>query len=374
MANIRERVEIFTAKTLDEAHEMAAAEFGAEVSDITFEVIESPKKGLFGTKGEFRVRAIYTPSANSFDAVQMTANSGRNSGSNPDRPSSAASAPAETPSAPRKPMQVITDSAQLEKFKPTVDYVDGILAQLGVGKYEIAVKKEGDNNVIDISGENLGAIIGRRGETLDALQYLAILANNRGSEENTRLRLVVDCNGYREKRTETLETLAVRTCAKVIKQGRRVTLEPMNPYERRIIHSKVSEIEGVFSNSIGDEPYRKVVISAERVKPRERNDGGRDNRDGRDNRERRDNRDNRGGRGGGGGFRGRSDNDVIPQRIPGEVANAVHSKSYKQSSGYATSFEREYKRGFDDAPVDAPILQEVIDVEKSTALYGKIEL
>jgi len=395
-----EKVEIFTAKTLDEAHEMAANEFGANVSDITFEVIESPKKGLFGTKGEFRVRAIYVPTGQNTPVQEMSWNDGRakQEGSNPDAAAAVAPVKTATPATatpataatPKKPAELIIDPAELEKFKPTIDYVSSIMEHLiGAGGYEIAVKKDGDNNVIDICGSNLGAIIGRRGETLDALQYLAILANNRGSEENARLRLVVDCNGYREKRTETLEVLAVRTCAKVIKQGRRVTLEPMNPYERRIIHSKVSEIDGVFSNSIGDEPYRKVVISAERVKPRERNDsrdshGSRDNRDrrdSRDNRDRRDNRDNRGGnRGGGGGFRGRSDNDVIPQRIPGEVSNAVHSKSYKQSSGYATSFEREYKRSFEDSAApdnlsDTPLSAEISkDVLDSTALYGKIEL
>jgi spoIIIJ-associated protein len=349
---------IFTAKSFDEAKEMASAEFGADVLDIQFEIIEQPKKGLFGTKGEFRVRAIY-------ESV--------NDSASPAVPPPAKPAPTVKPaaSAARRTGIVITDPAELEKFKPIMEYVDKVLAQLGAKGYTISVKVVGDNNVIDIGGDNLGAIIGRRGETLDALQYLAILANNRGSEENARLRLLVDCNGYREKRTETLEALATRTSAKVIKQGRRVTLEPMNPYERRIIHSKVAEIDGVFSGSIGDEPYRKVVISAEVVKRRsgERDSGGarRDSGGG----------DRRGGRGGGGrrDFRdNRSDRDVIPQRIPGEVSNAVHSKSYKQSSGFSTSFEREYKRSLDDAPTVPEISQDTVDVEKSATLYGKIEL
>jgi len=129
----------------------------------------------------------------------------------------------------------------------------------------------------------------------------------------------------------------------------------MNPYERRIIHSKVAEIDGVYSNSIGDEPYRKVVISAEIAKRRPYSDRGGRN----DNRGRRDNNS------------GRSDRDVIPARTPGAVSNAVESKSYKKSAGFSTSFEREYKRTV--AP-DTEISQDTVDVEKSASLYGKIEL
>jgi spoIIIJ-associated protein len=258
------------------------------------------------------------------------------------------------------------------RFAPVVEYIEKILANLGAKGYSINVKTVGENNVIDITGDNLGIIIGRRGETLDSLQYLAILANNRSSEENAKLRLVVDCNGYREKRAETLEALAIRTSSKVIKQGRRVTLEPMNPYERRIIHSKVAGIDGVFSNSVGEEPYRKVVISAEVVKKRQRDgapaassDSGRDSRG---NRTRRDNR----GRSDNRGREPRRDRDVIPERIPGAVSNAVQSKSYKQSTGFSTSFEREYKRSLSEAPVE--FSQDTVDVEKNTSLYGKIEL
>ncbi|MCL2755409.1 MAG: KH domain-containing protein [Oscillospiraceae bacterium] len=384
-----EKIEIFTAKTFDEAKEMAAEAFGADMLDIQFEIIEQPKKTLFGSKGDFRVRAIYETAQEAMPQASLQTSPQTSKGVQPPRVSVANQQPAPRDkfgkfgdtSAPKTSAVPIADPAELEQFKPTVEYVDGILKHLGIKGYGIEVNKAGDNNIINITGESLGAIIGRRGETLDALQYLSILANNRAAEENARLRLVVDCNGYREKRTETLEVLAVRTCAKVIKQGRRVTLEPMNPYERRIIHSKVSEIEGVFSNSIGEEPYRKVVISAERVKPRE----NRDNRDRRDNRGGRDNRsggaarDNRDNRGGGGFNRGRTDNDVIPQRIPGEVSNAVHSKSYKQSAGFSTSFEREYKRDLDAAaPADTPISPEAAEASRevmdSTALYGKIEL
>ena len=340
-----ERTEIFTAKTFDEAKAMASEAFGADVLDIEFEVIEQPVKKLLGMKGEFRVRAIYTAPAPAVAPVTPAA------------PVVSTPAPAPTQAA----ATVASNSDDSGCFAPTVEYIKNILTQLGVADYTIDVKKVGDNNVINISGDKLGAVIGRRGETLDSLQYLAVLTTNRESncEDSERPRLLVDCNGYREKRAETLEALAVRTANKVIKQGRRLTLEPMNPYERRIIHSKVSSIDGVFSNSIGEEPYRKVVISAEVVKRRSHGDSDR-NRSGnsRDrDRNRRNDRNNE------------RDKTVLPVHTPGAVSNAVQSKSYKQSSGFSTSFEREYKRS-----VETEISQDTVDFEKSASLYGKIEL
>ncbi|MDE6103981.1 MAG: single-stranded DNA-binding protein, partial [Oscillospiraceae bacterium] len=107
-------------------------------------------------------------------------------------------------------------------------------------------------------------VIGRRGETLDALQYLSSLVANR--IEGDYIRISLDSCGYREKREETLKSLAERISEKVLKNGRSTVLEPMNPYERRIIHSVVSKIDGVNSKSIGEEPYRKIVISSDNPK------------------------------------------------------------------------------------------------------------
>ena len=129
----------------------------------------------------------------------------------------------------------------------------------GLENFQInAIRRDG-NIVLDITGDKLGVVIGRRGETLDSLQYLTILASNR--TEESYCRISIDCNGYRDKRRETLESLAKRTSAKVIKQGRKIALEPMNPYERRIIHTTIQEIEGVDSHSIGSESDRRVVIT-----------------------------------------------------------------------------------------------------------------
>ena len=188
---------------------------------------------------------------------------------------------------------------------------------------------------MNITGEKLGIVIGKRGETLDSLQYLTILASNRSEESYCRISL--DCNDYRDKRRETLDALARKTSAKVIKQGRKIALEPMNPYERRIIHSCVAEIEGVSSRSTGTEPYRKVVIYADKPKF--------------DNRRR------------GSGSRRSSD--------------GTSTRSYRQSSGFSTSFEREYKRKQyqpDENANAGEFSKETVDTEKNATLYGKIEL
>lgn len=211
MAEIKK---IFTAKSIEEAKAMAAQEFGAEESKITFNVIEEPKKGLFGkVKGEAKVEACYEQS-----------------------------------------------KAQLAG-----EYIKSILANMGIAN-EISIEESEEGATIEILGDTTGAVIGRRGETLDAIQYLASMTANRGDKEYYRI--TVDCCGYREKRKAILEELAAKIAKTVIRTGRTSTLEPMNPYERRIIHSAVAAIEGVTSKSIGEEPYRKVVISSTNPRPK----------------------------------------------------------------------------------------------------------
>ena len=209
--------EIFSAKSVDEAKAMAAEKFGTDESQITFTVIEEPKKSLFGKlKGEARVQADYTP-----------------------------------PAPPAK-----SEIAQ--------KYISSILDKMGIDSSSTIEESE-SGAVITFNGDSSGAIIGRHGETLDALQYLASMICNKGEKEYYRI--TIDSCGYREKRKQTLEELAVKISKSVIKTGRSTALEPMNPYERRIIHSAVSEIEGVESRSVGEEPHRKVIISSTAKKP-----------------------------------------------------------------------------------------------------------
>lgn len=313
----------YVAKTEESAKEQAVNEFralGISENDITFEILEQPVKKLFGTKGDYKIRATAPDSAAESEEAQTEEE---------------AAVPDDMPEQKVSEIPADVDVLESEKVKNAQKYLRKVLDSLGLENYTINTVQREDTVLLDIVGDKLGVIIGRRGETLDALQYLTILASNKA--ENSYCRISVDCNGYREKRKETLEALAEKTANKVLRQGRRITLEPMNPYERRIIHSKVATIEGVYSNSIGEEPFRKVVISSNTKPAFNRSDRG-----------------DRGGRKGG---------DRRGSYTPG--------RSYKQSSGFSTSFEREYKRTQSE-PVEYS--QETVDIEKNTSLYGKIEL
>ncbi|ADU28288.1 RNA-binding cell elongation regulator Jag/EloR [Ethanoligenens harbinense] len=141
-------------------------------------------------------------------------------------------------------------------------YLSGILDRMGVSGYALESKAEGEDIDLNIQGENLGLVIGHRGETLDALQYLASLAANRGEESFKHISL--DTGDYRKKREKTLYALAKRLALGAVKTKRTTTLEPMNPYERRIIHTAVQQVHGAASWSVGAEPNRRVVIGAEK--------------------------------------------------------------------------------------------------------------
>ncbi len=161
-------------------------------------------------------------------------------------------------------------------------YLAEVLKKLGCTDVDATIcDVEGGSKITLVGNDKLGVIIGRRGETLDALQYLAsLVANEKGSGY---YRIVIDIGNYREKRENTLEALARRTANQVLRTGRNRSLEPMNPYERRVIHTTVQGIEGVSSMSIGDGPSRRVVICVEGkpVRMNGRTDGRNNRRGGR---------------------------------------------------------------------------------------------
>ena len=149
-----------------------------------------------------------------------------------------------------------------------LDFIKQLVADM---QLDVTVEKknvegaEKDTCLIEINGEDAGVLIGHHGDTLDSIQYLANLAANKkvNGEKPAHVKVTVDAEGYRAKREETLRALARRMADKVLKQKRSVMLEPMNPYERRIIHSEIQNIEGVSTNSIGSENNRKIVIYLE---------------------------------------------------------------------------------------------------------------
>ena len=284
----------FIAKSVEEARAAAAAEFGVAEEKITFVVIEEPKKGFLGkVKGEAKVSAEYNPPSKAEAAAQ---------------------------------------------------YLKEILINMGISEAEVNVTEDAESATLDIVGDTTGAIIGRRGETLDALQYLASMVCNRNDKDYYRI--TVDSCGYREKRKAILEDLAKKISRTVIKTGRTSALEPMNPYERRIIHSTVSAIEGVTSRSTGEEPYRKVIISSTEKRPegdRPRSGGFR-----------------RVGAGGGRGNDRRGGGRPPRNNDRGDFKPRNRTEG-PRSLDLSTSFEKDYKKPKPEDSLEA-------------GLYGKIDI
>jgi spoIIIJ-associated protein len=142
-------------------------------------------------------------------------------------------------------------------------FLYGMFEKMGIN-VALESEKEDDLLKIDMSGRSMGMLIGRRGETLDALQYLTSLVLNNGREDYTKVML--DTENYRKKREEALRRLAVRLAEKVMRSGRKVVLEPMNPYERRILHATLQDYDGITTYSEGEDPFRSVVVALKREK------------------------------------------------------------------------------------------------------------
>jgi spoIIIJ-associated protein len=203
---------IESGKTVDEAVARAAEKLGVSAEKVSYEILTEAKKGFFGI-GEVlaKVKVTYSPSP--------------------------------------------IDNAK--------DFLETLISNMGIDASVVETEDE-DGPKLELEGENAGVLIGHHGETLDQLQYLVNLSANRGDEDGENYaKISLDIDGYRAKRNDTLRQLARRMASRVLKYRRSVTLEPMSPYERRVIHSEVQKIEGVATNSIGTDSNRRVVIFLE---------------------------------------------------------------------------------------------------------------
>lgn len=248
--------------TIDEAREDAALKLGAaEDADVQFEVVTFPKKktlGLFGgNKAE--VRAFIElpdikPKKEKKKAEKVKANK--------PAPEKAKNIETKKADAVKEYGEAVDISELPADSRPVkaVEFLKPILENLGCENVTFKVAQRENAALIDLQGEGLGAIIGHRGETLDALQFLAGLAANNGGGY---YKVSLNIGNYREKREDTLTNLAKRIAQQVLKTGKCRTLEPMNPYERRIIHTAVQSIEGVTSASFDEGINRRVVIGLE---------------------------------------------------------------------------------------------------------------
>lgn len=230
-----------SARTEDEAIAAALAELGMDRDDVSVEIVERAKSGFLGIGASPAVIRV------SYEAE--------------DEPEAPAAVPkAEAPAAPAKAAAVVDEN---EDYAEIRRFLTGLLERMGVtADIEISPRENGGVNV-NLSGSGMGAIIGRRGETLDAIQHLTNYVVNRGSEK--RLHISVDAECYRSKREESLTRLAEKMAEKAIKYKRSMALEPMNSYERHVIHTALQNYEGVTTSSTGVEPNRRVVVSY--VKP-----------------------------------------------------------------------------------------------------------
>lgn len=272
-------------ESVNEARENAIAALGADIElDVQFEILETPKKkvlGLFGGS-KAKVRAyIELPDPKPAKEKKKEKKA--------EKPAKQDKKPApEKKEAPKKAEP--KKSTVAEDFKDAVDaseipadtkagkaiaYIKTVLAGLGCENVAIKASVKENGAFIVLDGEGLGAVIGHRGETLDALQYLSNLAANNGGGY---YKISLNIGDYRQKREQTLTALAGRISEQVIRTGRSRRLEPMNPYERRIIHTAVQEIKGVTSSSVGEGSGRRVVISPEGGEAPRNNRGGRNDR------------------------------------------------------------------------------------------------
>ena len=280
------RTQEATGKTVDEARAKACALLGVQAEDlnVSYEVLEMPQKtgflGLKLTPAKVRVSVEEpdvpaapiveeAPAPAAEEKVEAPAEEAAApapaedapAAEQPAAPVEEAAAPAEETAAPAEEAEEVEVPINIEennKVKAAVDYLKEVITLMGVSDVTFSAVQKGEATIIRLDGEKLGALIGRRGETMESLSYLASLVANR--LEGDYIKLGLDVAGYRDKRESDLTALAQRIGAKVRKTGRSFAMEPMNPYERRIIHSAIGKMEGVRSESKGEGRDRRVVI------------------------------------------------------------------------------------------------------------------
>ena len=386
------RTQEATGKTVDEARANACALLGVQADDlnVSYEVLEMPQKtgflGLKLTPAKVRVSVeepdapaaapaaetpaevsapaeaapAGTPAEEAVPAPAEEAPAEEKAGE-----TAPAAEPAEAPAAEEAEVEVPINIEENNKVKAAVEYLQEVIAKMGVENVTFSAVQKGEATIIRLDGEQLGALIGRRGETMESLSYLASLVANR--LEGDYIKLGLDVAGYRDKRESDLTALAQRIGAKVRKTGRSFAMEPMNPYERRIIHSAISKMEGVRSESKGEGRDRRVVIYSTAPDAQTENTYG--------ERRPRGGRPGNGRRPGGnrnGGYRGGSRSDRGDRKNDrGGYRGGRNSSRGPRPSGVP---ERTYApRDAEDAAPVAPKRTERVD-DFADFSFGKIEL
>lgn len=228
-----------SAKTVEEAIQLALDELKANRDQVETEVLEQPAKGIFGIIGTRLAKVKVT-----VKEVKEEKRTFEKKAAREDREAKQAG-----------------NASDLSKDKESAKkFLRDVLNSMDVNA-EIRIKENNEGLYINLTGPKMGIIIGRRGQTLDSLQYLVSLVVNKDKDKDSYTKVVLDTEDYRRKREETLNRLAKRLADRVIKSGKKIELEPMNPYERRIIHSALQNYSEITTYSEGEEPFRKVIIA-----------------------------------------------------------------------------------------------------------------
>lgn len=275
-----------TGRSIEEAQNAALEMLGVDMDDAEFEILEEPKPGLFGrTRGEARVRARVRPTQvrqknerrdrrrggrdrngggekSGEKTGERSGNSERSGGSNRgERSGERKPRPQREPRPPREPRE---DRPQGDPVDPAVvgaqavSFLEGVTSAFGLSANVVLVR-EGDEMEVQVNGDDLGLLVGPKGNTLLALQDLTrVVAQRRLGDHDTRLR--VDVAGYRERRRDALSRFALKVASEVVESGQPRVLEPMASADRKVVHDTLAEVAGVSTRSRGDDPYRQIVV------------------------------------------------------------------------------------------------------------------
>lgn len=251
-----------TGKTEEEAIRKGLEQLGLERDDVSVEILERARSGFLGIgSSPAKVRVTYE-----LDVAEEP------------KPEAPKAKPAEKKPEPKPAEKKPEPKAEEKKTEPAApacdnddarrikDFLTGLLEHMDSAAEVKVYEEEKNRYKVILEGQKLGALIGRRGETLDAIQQLTNYAVNSGRDK--RLRIHVDAENYRAKREQSLESLANKVAGKVLKYRRSVTLEPMNAYERHVIHAALQDVKGVTTYSVGAEPNRRVVVAFDRGEAR----------------------------------------------------------------------------------------------------------
>ena len=259
-----------TGKNEEEAISKALAQLGMDRDDVSVEVLERAKTGFLGIGSvPAKIRVSYEGPDEEPEEVPAPAPEPEKPAApeKPERPAAPAresikaekpAAPAEKPAAPAGEAAAPVQAGDDEIAAKITAFLSGLFTHMEVEAVPV-ITREGDTYSVVLQGEDLGCLIGRRGETLDAIQQLTGYAVNHG--RSRRFRIHVDAENYRARREESLERLARKVAGKVVKYRRNVTLEAMNAYERHVIHTALQDYPGVTTYSTGTEPNRRTVVA-----------------------------------------------------------------------------------------------------------------